>query len=145
MTVPYLPLPAAENEAINTPLPSFTSSGTTALIEIGVHGRWSYELGADVSAGIRQQLAERPSAMIIDLCELLDADGTSLALWLATRRACTAIRPPIALALCLPGKTMLERRLRRIDTNRLPRFTTMCEARAAMIKRRKSADLTVLR
>jgi hypothetical protein len=132
-----LSFPAPDRETINPALPSLTSGGTTTLTEIGVHGRWSYHLGAEVSADIRRRLLERPAAMIIDLCDLSDPDGASLALWLATRRACTVVRPSVGLALCLPNTTRLDRRLRRIDANRLPRFTTMPEARAAMTNERK--------
>jgi hypothetical protein len=135
---PNLPFPSPDRETISAALPSLTSGGTTALTEIGVHGPWSYRLGAEVSAGIRSRLLERPTAMIIDLCDLFDPDGASLALWLATRRACTVVRPPVGLALCLPNTTRLDRRLRRIDGNRLPRFTTMPEARAAMTNERKT-------
>jgi hypothetical protein len=126
-----------DRETSNASVLSFTSEGTTALVEIGVHGRWSYLLGAEVSAGIRRRLGERPAAIIIDLYGLFDPDGASLALWLATRRACKVIRPSISLALCLPNTTKLDRRLRRIDAKRLPRFTTMPEARTAMENERK--------
>jgi hypothetical protein len=122
---------------VSPALPSVTSGGTPALTEIGVHGRWSDRLGAEVSAGLRQRLGERPGAIIIDLRDLLDPDGASLGLWLATRRACAVVRPLVGLALCLPGTTVLDRRLRRIDANRLPRFATMHEARAAMAIERK--------
>jgi hypothetical protein len=120
--------------------PAFTSDGTAELPEIGVHGRWSYRLGADVSAGIRRRLRDRPTALIIDLGDLIDPDGASLPLWLATRRACAVVRPPIGLALCLPNTTTLDRRLRRIGAQRLPRFTTMPEARTAMTNERRNAN-----
>jgi hypothetical protein len=129
-----------DRESVNAAPPSVTNHGTATLIEIGVHGRWSHHLGTEVSAGIRRRLAEHPSAVIIDLDDLFDPDGASLALWLATRRVCSVTRPPIRLALCLPNTTMLDRRLRRITANRLPRFTTMPEARAAMTNDRKTAN-----
>lgn len=125
-------LPLKGHGIVDVVCPSLTIGGTAALIEIGVHGSWSYALGAEVSAGVRCRLRESPTSMIIDLTDLVDPDGVSLPLWLATRRACAVVRPPVALALCLPQATTLEHRLRHIDADRLPRFTTMPEARAAV-------------
>jgi hypothetical protein len=132
--------PDAGGEHVSPGLPSVTSTGTVELPEIEVHGRWSYRLGAEVSDGIRHRLRERPAAMIIDLGDLVDPDGASLPLWLATRRACAVVRPAVGLALCLPNTTMLDHRLRRIGAQRLPRFTTMPEARTAMTNARRDAN-----
>ncbi len=132
--------PGAGGEPMSPAFPSVTSAGTAELPEIEVHGRWSYRLGAEVTDGIRDRLREHPAALIIDLGDLVDPDGASLPLWLATRRACAVVRPPVGLALCLPNTTMLDRRLRRIGAQRLPRFTTMPEARTAMTNERRNAN-----
>jgi hypothetical protein len=126
-----LAFPAADHEATHPAFLSFTDADPFRPIEMEVHGRWSHRLGVEVSADIRRRLRQRPTQLIIDLRGLIDPDGASLALWLATRRVCSAMRPQVALALCLPATTTLDRRLRRIDATRLARFTTMPGARAA--------------
>jgi hypothetical protein len=111
---------------------SVTTGGTDAVIEIAAHGRWSRRLGDEITIEVRRRFAAHPHAVIIDLRDLIDPDGASLPLWLAARRAATVVRPPVQLALCLLPATVLDRRLRRIGAHRLPRFTTVPEARAAM-------------
>jgi hypothetical protein len=108
------------------------SDERTGITDITVHGRWSHHLGVQVCATIRDGFAERPAAMIIDLHELADPDGDSMPLWLATRKAAGAVRPPVRLALCLPATGTLHRRLRRLGPHHLPLFTTMPEAQAAL-------------
>ncbi|GAA2712137.1 hypothetical protein [Actinoplanes palleronii] len=105
------------------------------VVEYAVHGVWSHRLGVDVVAGLRARFADAPAAVIIDLHGMTDDDAASLPLWLAARRAAAAIRPTVPLALCMPATTVLETRLRRIGAERLPIFTTMPEARAAMAAR----------
>jgi anti-sigma regulatory factor (Ser/Thr protein kinase) len=115
---------------------SITGDVTTGVVEMAVHGRWSQRLGMDVSTGIRKCLAEHPAAVIADLRDMSDPDGASMPMWLATRRAGIVMQPPVPLALCLPTATMLDRRLRRLGAQHPPPvFTTMPEARAAVISR----------
>jgi anti-sigma regulatory factor (Ser/Thr protein kinase) len=113
-----------------------TADFATAMVELSVHGRWSQHLGMSVSAAIRSCLAEPPSAIIADLHDLGDPDGTSMPLWLAARRAAIVQQPPIQLALCLPTTAGLDRRMRRAGAHRhLPLFATMPEARAVISAR----------
>jgi hypothetical protein len=122
----------AGEEGVSDASRPVTTGGTGAVIEITVHGRWSRRLGDEVTTEIRRRFAAHPRAVIIDLRDLSDPDGASLPLWLAARRAATVVRPPVQLALCLHPATVLDRRLRRIGAHRLPRFTTVPDARAAM-------------
>ncbi|GGN19287.1 hypothetical protein FHR83_003967 [Actinoplanes campanulatus] len=78
------------------PLVTVTADSDTSLVEIGVHGRWSRCLGADVSAAIGRCLAEPPAGIIADLYDLGDPDAASMPLWLAARRAASALRPAVA-------------------------------------------------
>ena len=129
----HLPgLVAGDDGSTGAPVCIITTGGTGAVREIAVHGRWSRRLGQAVTAEIRRRFGERPFGVILDLRDLSDPDGLSLPLWLAARRAATVVRPPVQLALCLPGDTTLDRRLRRVGADRLPRFTTMPGAREAM-------------
>lgn len=108
-----------------------TSDDRTDIAEISVYGRWSHRLGMQVCAGIRACLANPPAAVIADLTELIDPDGASMPLWLATRKAVRAVRPPLWLALCLPPDGVLHRRLQRLGPHHLQVFATMPEVRAA--------------
>ncbi|MEV6600107.1 ATP-binding protein [Actinoplanes sp. NPDC051346] len=118
-----------------------TADFATAVVELSVHGRWSQRLGMDVSAAIRNCLAEPPSAIIADLHDLGDPDGTSMPTWLAARRAAVVQQPPVQLALCLPTTAGLDRRLRRAGAHQhLPLFATMLEARAVVTARLPVAE-----
>jgi anti-sigma regulatory factor (Ser/Thr protein kinase) len=108
----------------------------TAMVEIGVHGRWSSRLGGDVSAAIGKCLAEPPAGIIADLRDLGDPGAASAPLWLGAFRTTSVPRPPVQFALCLPTATALNRRLRRAaEARRLPLFATMAEARTAVARR----------
>ena len=118
-----------------------TADFASAVVELTVHGRWSQRLGMDASAVIRKCLAQPPSAIIIDLHDLADHDGTSMALWLAVRRAATVLQPPVQLALCLPPDASLNRRLRRSGAEwHLHMFATMPDARSAVASRLPLAE-----
>ncbi|WP_212994830.1 ATP-binding protein [Actinoplanes auranticolor] len=114
---------------------SVTGDVTTGVVEMAVHGRWSQRLGMDVSTAIRKCLAEHPAAVIADLRDTDDPDGASMPMWLAAGRAGIVMQPPVPLALCLPTATMLDRRLRRLGAQHPSVFTTMPEARTAVISR----------
>ncbi|MEV8505045.1 ATP-binding protein [Actinoplanes sp. NPDC051475] len=118
-----------------------TADFATAVVELSVHGRWSQRLGMEVSAAIRNCLAEPPSAIIADLRDLGDPDGTSMPLWMAARRAAIVQQPPVQLALCLPTTAGLDRRMRRAGAQQhLPLFATMPEARAVVAARLPLAE-----
>ncbi|WP_433790835.1 ATP-binding protein [Actinoplanes sp. CA-252034] len=141
---PYLfPTPGPGFGALVTVAADFD----TAIVEIGVHGRWSRRLGVDVSAAIGKCLVEPPAGIIADLYDLGDPDGASMLLWLAARRAASVLQPPVEFALCLPTATALNHQIRRAGVApHLPRFATMAEARAAVSRRmapapRLQADL----
>jgi anti-sigma regulatory factor (Ser/Thr protein kinase) len=118
-----------------------TADFATAVVELTAHGQWSQRLGMDVSAAIRKCLAQPPSAIIVNLHHLGDADGMSMPLWLAARRAAIVLQPPVQLALCLPAEAGLDRRLRRSGAEwHLFMFATMAEARAAVTARLPLAE-----
>jgi anti-sigma regulatory factor (Ser/Thr protein kinase) len=124
---------------------TLTSDVETAVVEMAVHGRWSQRLGMDVSSGVRKCLAEHPSAVIADLHDMGDPDGASVALWIAGRRAATALQPPVQLVLCVPPEAPLAHRLQRVGAGGyLPVFPTMCAARAAVGSRLPLTDLLQL-
>jgi hypothetical protein len=54
------------------PLVTVTGDPDTALVEVGVHGRWSRRFGDEVSAAIGRCLAEPPAGIIADLHDLGD-------------------------------------------------------------------------
>jgi anti-sigma regulatory factor (Ser/Thr protein kinase) len=124
-----------------------TGDVETAVVELSVHGRWSQRLGIDVSAGVRKCLAEHPVAVIADLHDMGDPKAASVAIWLAARRAGTALQPPVSLVLSLTPGTELAERLERLGARRyLPMFATMPEARASVADRRPPvSDLMQLR
>ena len=129
--------------------PHVTATGDvdTAVVELAVHGRWSARLGVDVSAGVRKCLAEHPVAVIADLHDMGDPKAASVAIWLAARRAGTALQPAVPLVLSLSPDTVLAGRLNRLGVRRyLPMFATMPEARASVAERRPPvSDLMQLR
>jgi anti-sigma regulatory factor (Ser/Thr protein kinase) len=129
--------------------PHVTATGDVenAVVELAVHGRWSQRLGVDVSAGVRKCLAEHPVAVIADLHDMGDPKAASVAIWLAARRAGTALQPPVPLVLSLSPGTVLADRLERLGVRRyLPMFATMPEARASVADRRPPvSDLMQLR
>lgn len=127
-----MPSRSAHTDPTTSPPPA---ADTAVVAEIEVHGAWSRSLGTEITRRLREHLAARPAALIVDLHHLLDPDAASVPLWLAARRTTSVLRPPVQLALCLPATTPLEQRLHRLSPHRLPIFTTMPQARTAIADR----------
>jgi hypothetical protein len=120
---------------------SVTSDVDSAVIEVAVHGRWSRHLRLDVYTVMQKCLAEHPSGIIVDLCDLSDLYADSATMWLAASQAANALRPPAPLVLSLPPTRQLASRLRRLGSVRfLPIFATMKLARAAVASRLPLTD-----
>jgi hypothetical protein len=115
---------------------------TTATVEITVRGRWSHRLGADVLTGIRKCLAERPSVIIADVRGLADSDGNSAPMWLAMRRMCISLQPPVKAALCVAPDAVLSDRLSRLGAGKyLPMYGSLETARARMTSPLPATDV----
>jgi hypothetical protein len=131
MQAPYL----FSRSGVGTPAAplTVTSDLDTNVLELSVHGRWSVSLRQDVYRGIYKCMAEHPAALLIDLREMTDPDGLSVAMWLAARRAGTTLQPTVRVALCVPPRTLLADRLRAAGARRyLSIFDTMVDARTVL-------------
>src|SRR4051812_4918368 len=116
MQAPYL---FSGNEVrSSTAATTATSDVETNLLELAIHGGWSVPLRQDVYRGIYKCLAEHPAALLIDLRDMTDPEGSSVAMWLAARRAGTTLQPAVRVALCVPPATTLAGRLRRVGARR---------------------------
>src|SRR3954469_7046370 len=93
---------------------SFACDIDAAVTEMAVHGRWTQRLGVEIFTGLGKSYAERPHAVIADLHDLADPNGSSAPLWFAGRRAGAAVEPPVELVLCLPPATGLAGQLTRL-------------------------------
>ena len=125
---------------------ALVSDVDTAVIAMAVHGRWSRRLCLDISAATRKCFAEHPTAVIVDLRDLDDADGASMPLWLSERRAAASLITAAHLVLCVPPETMVAQRLRRVGAHLLlPMFATMAEARTAVSRQTPMTDMLQLR
>lgn len=112
---------------------SVTCDAETGLLDVAVRGRFSLRLSIDVYAGLRQCLAEHPTAIIVDLAEFDDPYAVSAMMWLALNRAAAAMFPPVRLALALSPATPLAGRLRRLGAaHTFSVRPTVAQARAAM-------------
>jgi anti-sigma regulatory factor (Ser/Thr protein kinase) len=131
MQAPYLFRSGGNGEP--TPSVTTTSDVGTEVLEVAVHGQWGVRLRQEVYRGIYKCLAEHPAALLVDLDDLSDPGGLSLAMWLAARRAAMLLEPPVRLALCVPAPSILAARLRRIGApSFLSTFASPAQARAAL-------------
>jgi hypothetical protein len=129
---PYLVTARNDRRALTV---TVTTDASTNVVELTVHGRWSPELGNQVTATLRLCLAGPASAVIIDLHDVGDMHGVSVPFWIAAARTARLGPTPIQLALCLPMPTMLAFRLRQSDSCPLSLFATISEARRAIAER----------
>ncbi|MEU8241102.1 hypothetical protein AB0C07_22895 [Actinoplanes missouriensis] len=89
------------------PLVTVTADSDTSLVEIGVHGRWSRRLSADVSATIGRSLAEPPAGIIADLYDLGDPDAANCAVcFVSAHRHGTEPRVPTHRCSAAPVQVM---------------------------------------
>lgn len=120
---------------------SVARTADNSMIEIVVHGRWSRRMCLDVHALLRRCLAERPSAIIVDLHDLNDLDSASAGVWLANARAAGAGQPATQFVLTMPPTRQLAGRLRGLGAVRHLRiFVTIEQARAAVTSRMLLTD-----
>ena len=126
---PYLVTGSADGRGVSV---GVTADASTAVVEMTVHGQWSQRLGSQVAAGLRLCRAGPSAFIIIDLHELSDPYGVSLAFWWKACRDASLGPTPVRLALCLPAMTSLDSQLRRPDRQQSVVFATMPEARRAI-------------
>jgi histidine kinase/DNA gyrase B/HSP90-like ATPase len=113
-----------------------TSDSDGAVVQLGVRGRWDWQLFLAVRTAVSKCLVEHPTALILDLRALDDAKGSSVSLWFALRRNADGMQPPVRMALCVPPETPLAVRLRQLGAKRfLPIFATVTQARTALAER----------
>jgi hypothetical protein len=117
-----------------------TGNAGMSVIEVTAHGRWSPELGEQVSAAARLCLAGPPVSIIVDLHDLQDSYGVSLSFWLALWRQARVGSAPVPVTFCLPAATALSRRIRYLRGPQPRVFPTVTEARAAIAERISRAD-----
>jgi anti-sigma regulatory factor (Ser/Thr protein kinase) len=138
--------PSGRDEAGDRPSFSVVWDVDTAVVDLVIRGEWNQRLGTEAFARFRKCLADSPSAIIIDLHELDDADGDSAPLWIAAGRAAAELDPSVQLVLSLVSAAALAGRLRRLGAERyLPIFETMTLAHAAITDRLVLTDRLQLR
>ncbi|MEU4561697.1 ATP-binding protein [Actinoplanes sp. NPDC023936] len=108
------------------------ADASTSVIEVTVHGRWSRDLGNEVTATLQLCLAGPASTIIVDLHDLGDLHGASRSFWAAAVRTARLRPEPVRMVLCLPARTMLDYRLRHGDEDGPQVFATVPDARRAM-------------
>ncbi|GIM89690.1 ATP-binding protein [Paractinoplanes toevensis] len=111
-----------------------------AVIEVAAFGRWSPQLGEQVSAALRMCLAGPSASIIVDLTGLEDPTGASLSFWLALWRQARFGAEAVHLAFCLPATTALSRRLRNHQGPQPRVLDTVAAARMAIADRMSRAD-----
>ncbi|AEV86108.1 hypothetical protein ACWT_5091 [Actinoplanes sp. SE50] len=113
----------------------------TAVIEVTLCGPWDRQLSAQARAVLDKCLAEHPTGMIVDLHRLTDPRAVSAALWLTLCAQGAAMRPPIAIGVCLPASAPLARRLRRLGARDwLVMHASVQQAHTALAHRRPLID-----
>jgi anti-sigma regulatory factor (Ser/Thr protein kinase) len=117
-----------------------TSDVGMAAVEVTVHGRWSSQLGEQVSAALLMCLAGPAVSVIVDLRDLGDPYGVSLPFWLALWRQARLGTAPVHVTFCLPTATALSRRFRYLQGPQPRVYATVPEARAACAARTSRAD-----
>jgi anti-sigma regulatory factor (Ser/Thr protein kinase) len=106
------------------------------MMQLGVRGRWDWQLFLAARTAVLKCLVEHPAALILDLRALDDAHGSSASLWFASRRTADGMQPPVQMALCVSPEMPLALRLRRLGAKRfLPIFATVGQARTALAER----------
>jgi anti-sigma regulatory factor (Ser/Thr protein kinase) len=109
-----------------------TADASSAVVEMTVYGRWSQQLGNQVTAGLRLCLAGPCEAVIIDLRSVGDVHGVSLPYWLLAQRTAWLAPAPVHLAFCSSPATKLDYRLRHQEGTPLLMFATMAQARTVI-------------
>nr|WP_221380321.1 ATP-binding protein [Actinoplanes polyasparticus] len=134
---PYLLTAVTED---SSPRVSVTGDAGLTVVEIAVHGRWSPQLGQQVSAALRMCLAGPPTPIVVALHDLADPPGASLPFWLALWRQARLETVPVNVVFSIAGTTVLSRRLRYLRGPQPRVYTTAVEARAASVARKYRTD-----
>ncbi|MEU4623747.1 ATP-binding protein [Actinoplanes sp. NPDC023801] len=109
----------------------------TAVIEISVWGGWDRRLSAQSRMMLDKCLAEHPAGVIVDLHHLRDPHAVSAPLWLTVCARGAAMEPPVSVAVCVPARAPLARRLRHLGARDwLVLYATVSQARAVLAGRR---------
>ncbi|MFI7602500.1 ATP-binding protein [Actinoplanes sp. NPDC049681] len=106
----------------------------TAIVEVTVSGRWDRRLREASSRVLRGCLAAHPAAIIMDLHDLNDPSGASVAGWRSARRWGEGMHDSVPVVACLPTQAPLAGALRSGGRRRdLPIYTSVPQARTALI------------
>ena len=110
-----------------------TYSGDARIVVLTVSGIWDEGLGREMAVELRQILAGRPIALIIDLTPLHDIDARSVPVWTRAQYVGMDIRPCVMVALCAGPESPLADQLQRL-TGRgvLPVYAKVRQARVAL-------------
>ncbi|WP_109603243.1 ATP-binding protein [Actinoplanes xinjiangensis] len=109
-----------------------TADASTTVLEMSVHGRWSQQLGDQVTDSLRRCLAGPCEAIVIDVSDVGDLHGVSLPYWSAAVRAARLGPASVRMAFCSRPATTLDYRLRHQDGPPVTVFPTMAQARIAI-------------
>ncbi|MFG1607918.1 ATP-binding protein [Actinoplanes sp. NPDC049265] len=109
-----------------------TADASTTVVEMTVCGRWSPQLGHQVTVGLQRCLAGPCEAVILDVHGVVDPRAVSTPYWLAAQRTARLGPAPVHLAFCAPPASMLDYRLRHHLKATQLLFATMPQARVAM-------------
>ena len=107
-----------------------------AVSLITVRGPWDARLRLNVTAMLRQCLAEHPDGLIVDLSGLHDPHSESATTWMTARHFAARLEPPVHLALCVPPDLPLADRMQGLGAGRfLPVYARVRQARVALAGR----------
>lgn len=130
---PYLVTTGTDHRALSI---GVAADASGAVVEMTLHGRWSQQLGSQVTATLQLCLAGPTTSIIVDLHDMGDLHGTSYSFWLAAARTARLGPAPFQLALCLPPGTILDYRLRHSDEHQPLLFVAMPEAQRVIAGRK---------
>ncbi|MBU2668390.1 ATP-binding protein [Actinoplanes bogorensis] len=110
-----------------------TADIETAVTVVTVRGMWSRPLRGDAFIAVKKALGEHPTALIVDLCEVIDPQATSASTWLTVSRVGSSMEPAVGVAACLPRGAALAERLRRLGARYfLPIYDDLAHARSVV-------------
>lgn len=111
-----------------------TADAESAVAVVTVRGTWGTPLRRDSFTAVKTVLHAHPSALVVDLCAVIDTRAASAPTWLTVSRVGASMSPPVRVAACLPRRATLTQRLDRLGSpNPLPVFDSLELAHAAML------------
>ncbi|MBB4690146.1 hypothetical protein BKA14_000294 [Actinoplanes abujensis] len=118
-----------------------TADADSAVTVVTVHGTWGTPLRREAFTAVKKALSEHPAALVVDLCDLIDAKAASASAWLTVSQVGTTMEPAVRVAACLPPGAPLTRRLGRLGAPYfLPVFDNLSQAEAAVLTGGPLAD-----